>query len=168
MNSRDAAFDESLKEIIEATAAEAAAIHDSRIVGSNGRTNGHIMAEENADAGPSYRNKRKRPNDDASAFRSCLRCLISCYLTSSISEKRTRSASSTSDHPAARDKTPLTTSGSHKTALLLVPTPKSTARNKKGGRKLAHEPALCIEGEEGIYIVHSLNLAHYRVRRSAS
>ena len=28
MNSRDAAFDESLKEIIEATAAEAAAVHD--------------------------------------------------------------------------------------------------------------------------------------------
>jgi hypothetical protein len=30
MNSRDAAFDESLKEIIEATAAEAAAVQDTR------------------------------------------------------------------------------------------------------------------------------------------
>jgi hypothetical protein len=35
MNSRDAAFDESLKEIIEATAAEAAAVHDSFLISPN-------------------------------------------------------------------------------------------------------------------------------------
>jgi hypothetical protein len=35
MNSRDAAFDESLKEIIEATAAEAAAVQDTSIEGAS-------------------------------------------------------------------------------------------------------------------------------------
>ena len=35
MNSRNAAFDESLKEIIEATAAEAAALHNSFLISPN-------------------------------------------------------------------------------------------------------------------------------------
>lgn len=63
MNSRDAAFDESLKEIIEATAAEAAAAHDGMSVTSNG--NGHLEPEEDTEPGPSNRKKRKRIEDDA-------------------------------------------------------------------------------------------------------
>jgi hypothetical protein len=62
MNSRDAAFDESLKEIMEATAAEAAAAQDSRSVMSNGNTNGHPEPDE--DTGPSSRKKRKRADED--------------------------------------------------------------------------------------------------------
>jgi len=61
MNSRDAAFDESLKEIIEATAAEAAAAHDPRNIPSNGNTNGHTELDE--EIGPNSRRKRKRPDE---------------------------------------------------------------------------------------------------------
>lgn len=67
MNSRDAAFDESLKEIIEATAAEAAA-HDSRSITSSGNANGHVDPEEEEEdlVESSSRKKRKRSDDDAS------------------------------------------------------------------------------------------------------
>lgn len=58
MNSRDAAFDESIKEIIEATAAEAAG-YDLGSVG-----NGHEGLEE-GEVGPGGRKKRKRTEDDA-------------------------------------------------------------------------------------------------------
>jgi hypothetical protein len=61
MNSRDAAFDESIKEIIEATAAEAAAAQDSRSVGSNG--NGNAPPESKDESGPNNRKKRKRQDD---------------------------------------------------------------------------------------------------------
>jgi hypothetical protein len=60
MNSRDAAFDESLKEIIEATAAEAAA-HDR---GTSATVNGNGEFFEDGDAGPGGRKKRKRSDDD--------------------------------------------------------------------------------------------------------
>jgi len=65
MNSRDAAFDEKIKEIIEATAAEAAAAHDSKSVTSNRNTNGYIEPEDILEPGPSSRKKRKRIEDDA-------------------------------------------------------------------------------------------------------
>lgn len=64
MNSRDAAFDESLKEIIEATAAEAAAAHDTMSVTSNGHING-MVEEDDIDQVLSGRRKRKRTEDDA-------------------------------------------------------------------------------------------------------
>lgn len=54
MNSRDAAFDESLKEIIEATAAEAAAVDPSAIDTNT------ISPESNEAA----KRKRKRVEDD--------------------------------------------------------------------------------------------------------
>ena len=54
MNSRDAAFDESLKEIIEATAAEAAAVHDAFLTSPN--------ETEPVEAGG--KKKRKRTDDD--------------------------------------------------------------------------------------------------------
>ncbi|KJA19883.1 hypothetical protein HYPSUDRAFT_143174 [Hypholoma sublateritium FD-334 SS-4] len=70
MNSRDAAFDESLKEIIEATAAEAAAVQD-------------VPVEDILSAVPDItdngKKKRKRTDED------------------NISKKRTRSASTASD-----------------------------------------------------------------------
>lgn len=59
MNSRDAAFDESLKEIIEATAAEAAA-HD-RGASAGGAMNGN---GENVEDGLGERKKRRRTEDD--------------------------------------------------------------------------------------------------------
>ncbi|KIJ67822.1 hypothetical protein HYDPIDRAFT_107334 [Hydnomerulius pinastri MD-312] len=78
MNSRDAAFDESLKEIIEATAAEAAAATDPPKSGVNGSVNGE---GEVHDDDPSGRKKRKRGEEDVPP------------------SKRTRSASSASDRP---------------------------------------------------------------------
>ncbi|KAF7321371.1 Histone deacetylase complex subunit CTI6 [Mycena kentingensis (nom. inval.)] len=70
MNSRDAAFDENLKEILDATAAEA---------NVSVQENGHVEPEDEAEAGPPNRKKRKRNEEDAPP------------------KKRTRSASSASD-----------------------------------------------------------------------
>ncbi|KAI6040297.1 hypothetical protein EDC04DRAFT_2678434 [Pisolithus marmoratus] len=78
MNSRDAAFDESLKEIMEATAAEAAAATDIQNTTANAVANGQ---EETHDDDSSSRRKRKRAEDDPPP------------------KKRTRSASSASDPP---------------------------------------------------------------------
>jgi hypothetical protein len=66
MNSRDAAFDESLKEIIEATAAEAAAQHDNISVTSTGNRdqNGNSALDEDAEPASGSRKKRKRTEDD--------------------------------------------------------------------------------------------------------
>ncbi|KAF9566732.1 hypothetical protein CPC08DRAFT_814611 [Agrocybe pediades] len=55
MNSRDAAFDESLKEIIEATAAEAAAVQD-------GPSDSSLIRTDSNDA---TKKKRKRTDDDS-------------------------------------------------------------------------------------------------------
>ena len=69
MNSRDAAFDESIKEIIEATAAEAAAaqgvisVDPADTTGANSN-NSHVEPEEEADGVPTNRKKRKRTEDD--------------------------------------------------------------------------------------------------------
>jgi hypothetical protein len=56
MNSRDAAFDESLKEIIEATAAEAAAVQDAFLTSPN--------ETEPAEVVSGGKKKRKRMEDD--------------------------------------------------------------------------------------------------------
>ncbi|KAG6841895.1 hypothetical protein C0991_005625 [Blastosporella zonata] len=116
MNSRDAAFDESLKEIIEATAAEAAAAHDNASVTSGGPRDVQQVDDE-ADTGPGSRKKRKRIEDDIQP------------------KKRTRSASTASDHPGsvARDSTP----GQAK--ILAQPTPATSkpARSNKRGKKAA-------------------------------
>ncbi|KAG1767004.1 hypothetical protein EDD22DRAFT_799677 [Suillus occidentalis] len=78
MNSRDAAFDESLKEIIEATAAEAAAATEPHPAQTNGSANGQAESHEDQDL--NSRKKRKRTEDDV------------------LPKKRTRSASTASDH----------------------------------------------------------------------
>lgn len=62
MNSRDAAFDESLKEIIEATAAEAAAVQD--VISSTSVDYVNPDMEEELDSGSGSRKKRKRTEDD--------------------------------------------------------------------------------------------------------
>jgi hypothetical protein len=62
MNSRDAAFDESIKEIIEATAAEAAAHDRGTSAGMNVNGNGETF--EDGEGGLGARKKRKRAEDD--------------------------------------------------------------------------------------------------------
>ncbi|KAJ7770201.1 hypothetical protein DFH07DRAFT_806067 [Mycena maculata] len=127
MNSRDAAFDENLKEILETTAAEAGATHEpgsSPILNGNG----HPELDEDGEPGPTLnRKKRKRIEEDAPV------------------KKRTRSASSASDRrlPSAipRDESP-------PPAPKPGPPPKAAGR-RRGGRKAAvHELVVSIEGEE--------------------
>ena len=67
MNSRDAAFDESIKEIIEATAAEAAAaqgLSSNTNDNGNSNTNDSRVDPETADSAPTNRKKRKRAEDE--------------------------------------------------------------------------------------------------------
>ncbi|KAG5342690.1 hypothetical protein C0989_010658 [Termitomyces sp. Mn162] len=116
MNSRDAAFDESLKEIIEATAAEAAAAHDNASVTSAGTRDLQQTIDDDADQGPNSRRKRKRVEEDT------------------LPKKRTRSASTASDHPGSvvRDSTP----GQVKALTQPSSAPSKPARsNKRGGKK---------------------------------
>lgn len=61
MNSRDAAFDESLKEIMEATAAEAAAVTEIHGASVNSADNGQTETHDDDSNG---RRKRKRAEDD--------------------------------------------------------------------------------------------------------
>ncbi|KAG6329578.1 hypothetical protein ID866_9511 [Astraeus odoratus] len=84
MNSRDAAFDESLKEIMEATAAEAAAT-ESQTTAVVTNVNGQAEAHEDDS---NCRKKRKRGEDDAAP------------------KKRTRSASSASEQLEAASAAP--------------------------------------------------------------
>ncbi|KAK0461063.1 uncharacterized protein EV420DRAFT_1267381 [Desarmillaria tabescens] len=128
MNSRDAAFDENLKEILETTAAEADAVYDTKSIHSN--TN----EDEEVDVGTTNRRKRKRKEDDAPP------------------NKRTRSTSIVSDRRAAsviaRDETPIQ-SAPVKTPALSAPQPK--ARGKRGGRKAAAHTELVVnENGEGM------------------
>ncbi|KAF9241624.1 hypothetical protein BU15DRAFT_44726 [Melanogaster broomeanus] len=139
MNSRDAAFDESLKEIIEATAAEAAAATGPPGTGVNGSVNGHGEAHEDDSSG---RKKRKRGEDDV------------------LPKKRTRSASNASDRPEAVASVaaeelpphpPKRTSGGGKSG---------NSRNRRGGggtRKAApaiHDAVISVEGDEGTSELH--------------
>ncbi|KIJ18681.1 hypothetical protein PAXINDRAFT_110226 [Paxillus involutus ATCC 200175] len=134
MNSRDAAFDESLKEIIEATAAEAAAATGPLGPGVNGSVNGHCEAHDDESSG---RKKRKRGGEDA------------------LPKKRTRSASSVSDRPEVVANVPpeepppappKRTSGGGKSG---------NSRNRRGGggsRKVATanlDAVISVEGDEG-------------------
>ncbi|KAF9227316.1 hypothetical protein BS17DRAFT_694740 [Gyrodon lividus] len=134
MNSRDAAFDESLKELIEATAAEAAAATGPRAPGVNGSVNGHGEAHDDDSSG---RKKRKRGEDDV------------------LPKKRTRSTSSASDHPEAvmsiapeepPPVPPKRITGGGKSG---------NPRNRRGGggsRKAApvnHDAVISVEGDEG-------------------
>ncbi|KAJ7497340.1 hypothetical protein FB451DRAFT_227255 [Mycena latifolia] len=126
MNSRDAAFDENLKEILETTAAEAGATHDPAPA-LNG--NGHPELDDEGEPAPANRKKRKRTEDDAPA------------------KKRTRSASSASDRrmpsAAPRDESPPPPPPSK-----TVPAPKAPGRRRGGRKAVVHELVVSIEGEE--------------------
>ncbi|KDQ57480.1 hypothetical protein JAAARDRAFT_35195 [Jaapia argillacea MUCL 33604] len=141
MNSRDAAYDESLQEVIEQSAAEAAAAEAAAhgtpgsvngIGGVNG--NGEVVAEDDESAlsvgGPK---KRKRTGDDGTLM------------------KRTRSTSSASEHPAVsnagRDPTPVNGQAKAPPAPPKAP----TGRNKRGGRKAAKEvDMVSLEGDDDV------------------
>lgn len=62
MNSRDAAFDQNLKEILETTAAEAGAVPEASTVNEN------LDPEEEIDVAAGGRKKRRRSDDDACVF----------------------------------------------------------------------------------------------------
>lgn len=157
MNSRDAAFDESLKEIIEATAAEAAAAHDTVSVASTGNRDG---LDEDMEPGPS-RKKRKRTEEDTYVLMSLYLIYISSLFYSTI-KKRTRSVSTASDAQGStavvRDDTP----GQTKTQPP-VPAPPSRPPgrvNKRSGRKavpsLPLDTTVAIDGEDGA-VIHPFN-----------
>ncbi|KAJ6499939.1 hypothetical protein C8R47DRAFT_1109675 [Mycena vitilis] len=123
MNSRDAAFDENIKEILETTAAEAGAPHDPAAP-PNG--NGHPDVDEDGEPTPPNRKKRKRIEDDAPV------------------KKRTRSASSASDRRMA-SAVPLEESPPPAKA---VAAPKAVGRRRGGRKAVVHELVASIEGEE--------------------
>ncbi|KAF9033311.1 hypothetical protein BDZ89DRAFT_1063055 [Hymenopellis radicata] len=111
MNSRDAAFDENLKEILESTAHEADGTHDSKVDND----------DEDMEPAPTGRRKRKRADDDAPA------------------KKRTRSASVASEQRAssniARSETPMPSA--MKTPVLSAPPVRPSGRGKRGGGRKA-------------------------------
>ncbi|KZT10813.1 uncharacterized protein LAESUDRAFT_721199 [Laetiporus sulphureus 93-53] len=142
MNSRDAAYEDSVQALIEATAAEAAAAAaaqeaaDTPVVNGTGSdVNGHAGAEQDPLTAPSSRRKRKRSDDDA------------------VASKRTRSASIASDRTTvanaiARDPTPVVNNVNIKN----TPAPASTAKNPRNrrtnARKAQAQDLVLGEGEE--------------------
>ncbi|KAF5354849.1 hypothetical protein D9756_005328 [Leucocoprinus leucothites] len=117
MNSRDANFDESLKEIIEATAAEAAAAQETAAQQQQTLNGPKPDPEDEPEVGSHNRKKRKRIEDDVS------------------SKKRTRSASSASDQqPPSIPRLP-----SPPPKLNPPPHPRKSANNigKRPGRRAA-------------------------------
>ncbi|CAL1707272.1 unnamed protein product [Somion occarium] len=139
MNSRDAAYDESLQAIIEASAAEARAATMSPVVSTHREDANisHVAENDPEDSNTNGRRKRKRSDDDPP------------------SNKRTRSASVVSDRtPAAqhptRAETPVNGNATRPPASSSA-APKSTVRAKRGGGRKAQvqqEPML-LDGEDG-------------------
>ncbi|KAJ7132764.1 hypothetical protein C8R43DRAFT_1023224 [Mycena crocata] len=120
MNSRDAAFEENLKEVLETSVTEAGAT--TLDAAAHPTLNGHGPPELDEDEPPN-RKKRKRIEDDAPA------------------KKRTRSASSASDR---RMTSALPRDESPPPPPKAVPAPKAAGR-RRGGRK----PAAVVEVVEG-------------------
>ncbi|KAI0645822.1 hypothetical protein C8Q79DRAFT_1010722 [Trametes meyenii] len=142
MNSRDAAYEESVQALIEATKSEAANFDlpprtPVSAVSVNGSLNGHPHPDHDTDSLANPKKKRKRSDDDAA------------------STKRTRSTSITSDRPPlsalVRDATP------QAPAKAPVPPPAPTAapratngRNKRGAaRKSQAQDLASVDGDEG-------------------
>ena len=65
MNSRDAAYDESLRAVIDASAAEAMASSRTNAEAEEGSVVGHGEIVHDVDVTTGSRRKRKRPEDDA-------------------------------------------------------------------------------------------------------
>ncbi|KZT28976.1 hypothetical protein NEOLEDRAFT_1128469 [Neolentinus lepideus HHB14362 ss-1] len=144
MNSRDAAYDESLQEVIEQSAAEAAAAEaaaHATVVstvsseGKNGESN-HVEGEDEGDAGIGSAKKRKRTDDDAASI------------------KKQRSPSTVSDRAALTiavcEETPFNSSSVVRSNSGPTTAPKVAAgRNKRGGRKNAQAAdLLSVAGDE--------------------
>jgi hypothetical protein len=148
MNSRD--FDESLKEVMEATAAEAAGKDP---VPTHSRDEPVANEGEHEEVQANGKKKRKRGEDDpyVSHRAALAQTLTSLAFLRAPTKKRTRSASTTSDRPASahpRDETPVSTTA-RPTSQAPVPA-KGGARNKRGGRKAAvPEAVVTADGEEG-------------------
>ncbi|KAJ7783225.1 hypothetical protein B0H16DRAFT_484910 [Mycena metata] len=142
MNSRDAAFDENIKEILETTAIEAGTIHDPAAPSLNG--NGHAELDDDGEPVPPNRKKRKRTDDDASEF-PVFHFAIGTDSECRPAKKRTRSASSASDRRMAsavpRDESP--------PPAKPIPAPKAPGRRRGGRKAVVHELVVSIEGEEG-------------------
>ncbi|KAI0358572.1 hypothetical protein OH77DRAFT_1193801 [Trametes cingulata] len=141
MNSRDAAYEESVQALIEATKSEAANFDlpprtPVSAVSVNGSLNGQPNPEHESESLTNPKKKRKRSDDDAASV------------------KRTRSASITSDRPPpsvlARDPTP------QSTAKTPAPPPATAAasrtanaRNKRNAaRKTQAQDIASVDGEE--------------------
>ncbi|KAL0956580.1 hypothetical protein HGRIS_002718 [Hohenbuehelia grisea] len=132
-NTMNSNFDESIKEVMEASAAEAAA-YDSKPATWNGHPNGHVEYDEDADTGVS-RKKRKRTDDDANT------------------KKRTRSASTVSDQPPPtslpRDATPgASSSAKPPPPPPIAPPPKAPGRQRRGGGRKAAVRETPVDGED--------------------
>ncbi|KAA1473912.1 hypothetical protein DENSPDRAFT_840451 [Dentipellis sp. KUC8613] len=156
MNSRDAAYDETLmKEIMEATAAEATAANKAPS-SVNGSVNGHGDVEEQAEAGTNSRRKRKRLEDDAASV------------------KRTRSASTTSDRPlpvnATREETPASVVAAKVTTTMPAPPPKTSRNRRGGGRKSAAQAQdlASVDGDEAAVPTSSRRATNSRAKAAAS
>lgn len=162
MNSRDAAYEENLQELLDATAAEAIPNADAP-----GKDRAESVAkteeplEEINEVGSGGRKKRKRTEDDKYAVYFLLYPLGWLHLMDgtlhSMPTKRKRSASVASDgHGSAapgQDKTEATTPIT--TALLPPPAPTGKSRARRGGgRKNAvpRESPAMVDGEESTCI----------------
>ena len=151
MNSRD--FDESLKEVMEATAAEAAGKDP---VPTHSRDEPVANDGEHEEVPANGKKKRKRGEDDPYVFHllALAQSLNFLVLFRVPTKKRTRSASTTSDRPASahpRDETPVSTTA-RPTSQAPAPA-KGGGRNKRGGRKAAvPEAVVTADGEEGTEI----------------
>ncbi|EKM80997.1 hypothetical protein AGABI1DRAFT_127043 [Agaricus bisporus var. burnettii JB137-S8] len=129
MNSRDAAFDESLKEIIEASAAEAAAAQENPTGDHPPPNISKLEPEDEPEVGSNNKRKRKRIEDDAP------------------SKKRTRSASTASDPNSSSIPRPPT---SPPKPVPATNTTKPGGRAKRTARKTvpAPETSAPLDGDE--------------------
>ncbi|KAF5355314.1 hypothetical protein D9758_006014 [Tetrapyrgos nigripes] len=120
-NTMNSAFDENLKQVLEATAPEAGAGHDTGSVTSQGGPN---EPEETTEPAPSTNNRKKRKQMDSESI-------------STNTKKRTRSESSTPDQAVlpnipAEDPTPPV-----KTTPAPAQPTRGTGRSRRGGGRKA-------------------------------
>ena len=157
MNSRDAAYEESVQQLLETTAAEAAALNGDNVSNRAGSVVEEAV-DDMADFGPSGRKKRKRVEEEPYVFQNDLVFLrLTPHFECRASSKRKRSASVISERlvtTAQPDKVvEVPPSIPDLSALLPPPAPPTggKSRVKRGGRKnaITNETAPSVDGEEG-------------------
>ncbi|KAH8107890.1 hypothetical protein BXZ70DRAFT_19622 [Cristinia sonorae] len=148
MNSRDAAYEQSLQAVIDASAAEALASNRAPGEGDEGSVVGGDVGQD-AEITVGARRKRKRIEDDAASV------------------KRNRSASIVSDRqamPPPRDPTPM----SVKASVPPSAAPKAPARPKRpGGRKAQVQDPLHADNEEAVNTSSARRQGNPRARAAA-